>query len=159
MENNNVSSEVKEASVENDLKVGKVQNNSSESKKSMIFVTEEDTFEASVEFYEDNKKLFVKGIDDIDETKKTEKISLTIKYPSQADVEYIASGFRSFVNGQEKTTISDIIKLETIRFMVLARKWSLAEELNNDSIMKLNPKIVKAILFDIRSKIEMDGII
>jgi len=147
MENNsNVGSDVKEIKVEKNY--------------SSIFVTENDTFDISIEFYSENGRLFVKGVDeDFNGEKNIDKITFTIKYPSQADVENISAAFRTYVGGGERAVFSDISKLETIRFIALIRKWSMNEVLSNEKIMSFNPKIIKSILSEIRLKIDMDGII
>jgi len=66
---------------------------------------------------------------------------------------------KSNLRGNEELDIRDFLQLEFIRCLVLMREWDLKDPLNNSNIMKLHPKIVKAICQKIREEIDMDGII
>lgn len=159
MENNNVSENNVGSEAIGEI-VGSVGLKKDENIFGSIFVTENDTFDICTEFYFENGRLFVKGIDDdFNDKSSISKVIFTIKYPSQADVESISTAFRTYMGNNEKTVFSEVTKLEMIRFFALVRKWSLSEKMSNEKIMSLNPKIIKSILNEIRLKIDMDGII
>ena len=126
-----------------------------------IFVTEEDTFDIEVKFYKKDGKLFVMGVDDeFDNAEKNIKsINITLKYPSQSDC---LNMNRIKLDMQKSDDIIDprsVLQLEYSRFVILARKWSIKEKLEESNILKLNPKILKGIFQLLRNKIEFDGII
>jgi len=124
-----------------------------------IFVSESDIFDATVNYYKEDGKILVEGIDDSFDNKKVVKsITFTLKYPSQSDCLKIANSFPKINADIEKVDIREFMAMELSRFFNLIRKWSIKKELNNDAIMELNPKIIKAALGQIRSKISMDGI-
>jgi len=127
-----------------------------------IFITEKNRFTVSVEYYKDEgNNIIVENVDDnFDKTRKTKKISVTFKYPNQGDVTAIANNpIRSNVKSMENLTVNDFILLEISRFMCLIREWSLPQKINNETIMNINPKIIKGILSGIRKEIGTEGII
>jgi len=102
----------------------------------------------------------VEGIDDDFVVSKGDKsFTMTLKYPSQADVSRIAQEGIKLKITSEEMDLRDIMGLEFSRILCLMRKWSLKEKLNIETIMKLHPKIVKAVLLQVRIKLGMDGII
>ena len=127
--------------------------------KSDIFVTEDDTFEVNIKYYNKDGKLFVKTIDeDFDDTFNPAKsLNITLKYPSQGDCIVIERSIASNDNATEN--LKTFLRMEYHRFLVLARKWSLLEKFDEPNIIKLQPKIVKGILHGIREKINLDGLV
>ena len=127
-----------------------------------VFVTEDDKFDVTVEFYKDNGKTIVRGVDDsFDIARKCESFTVTVKYPSQGDVEliYSASGKSVDPTNPQEISVPDFLRLELSRLLILIRKWSAGTELTSEKIYQLNPKIVKAIILKIRTEIGMEGII
>jgi len=125
-----------------------------------LFVTENDKFDIVVK-YNDNGdgKIIVENVDEsFIESDKTKKLTVTLKYPSQGDSDAIS---RAITKGKNMTDydIKDFLGLEVVRFMVLARGWSIKKDLNTENIMLLNPRIIKAMVLNVREKIGMDGII
>lgn len=127
------------------------------------FVTENDTFDVVTKYYKIDKKIIVEDVDDDFDTKNTNIKTLicTFKYPSQADSSIIGLQSRQINNsvGKSEFGITDYIQLELYRLLTLIRKWNLKDELNNASVMNLNPKIIKAITSKIRIEIGTEGII
>jgi len=125
------------------------------------FVTEDDLFNVTVQYYRDGKKMVVQNVDDdFNKTKDCAFIELKIKYPSQGDCDIIAE--QGKVNSDivlDQLNIREFMKLEFVRFLCLVRKWSLDLELNNTNIMTLHPSIIRAILYDVREELAMDGIL
>ena len=127
-----------------------------------IFVTENDTFDVVVELYKDNGKVFVKDVDsNFDITRKAEELKVTIKYPSQGDVELIYAATNKIVDpsNPQEVSVPDFLRLELSRLLVLIRKWSVSTELTTEKVYQLNPKIVKSIVMKMRTELGMDGII
>ena len=126
--------------------------------KYSIFVSEDDVFDVSVGCYKEEGRLFVEDLDDdFDAKKDKETLTLTLRYPSQADVEQI--NMSNTVNAIEEFDARALAHLEFTRLLVLAKEWSLKEELNNSNILKLHPRVVKALIIKIREKIAFDGIL
>lgn len=148
MENNNVSSEVKEVVVEEVAK-----------DYSDIFVTEKDTFDVTIKYYKKDGKIYTdSGTDDtfsFDENYKD--LTVTLKYPDQADSVVISSSIPSAKN-LDKIEIGDFLSLELSRLIVLIRKWSIDKKVTKEAILSLNPKIVKGLLFRIRETLGMEGL-
>ena len=127
-----------------------------------VFVTEDDKFDVTVEFYKENGKTFVRGVDDsFDIAKKSEYFTVTVKYPSQGDVEliYSATGKSVDPTNPQEISVPDFLRLELSRLLILIRKWSAGIDCTAEKIYQLNPKIVKAIILKIRAELGMDGII
>ena len=128
-----------------------------------VFISEDDVFNITILYYKKDYSFYVKNIDEDfdDKTKDIKSINLTLKYPSQGDyltVESIRS--RTTQNENENAiNVNDILRMEYNRLLVLIRKWSLSEKVEEAQILKLHPKIVKAIFFEIREKIGLDGIV
>jgi len=131
-----------------------------QNEESILFITEKDTFDVIIKYYKDKDSVMVEGIDDDFVVSKGDKsFTMTLKYPSQADVSRIAQEGIKLKITSEEMDLRDIMGLEFSRILCLMRKWSLKEKLNIETIMKLHPKIVKAVLLQVRIKLGMDGII
>ena len=124
-----------------------------------IFVTENDTFDVKVKFYREGAKLIVEEVDEgFDKSQNCEEITVKFKYASQGDYDLIVS--QAKLNGNtDEIDVREFTRLGLVRLMILVRDWDIDEKLNNESIMKLHPKIVKALLNGIVEEIGMDGII
>lgn len=130
---------------------------------SPLFVSDDDLFNVSVKYYRDYKKLKIEDEEDFNPTHEDiQELTCTLKYPSQGDTSLIAAQSsqvkKSGGGATEELSLRDFIQLEFIRFAVLVREWNLDETLNNNNIMKLHPKVVKAVLNKVREEIDMDGI-
>lgn len=126
------------------------------------FIADDDLFEIVVEYYKDNKKIVVKDVaETFDENRPRSTITFKIKYPSQADCETM------FVKGREggnfmqdgEINLRSFYYMETMRLLSLVRSWSDPRELNNKSVLDLQPDIIKAVLSKIRDEIGTTGII
>jgi len=138
--------------------------NTSEIKNNLssdIFITEENTFDIEVRFYKKDGKLFVMGVDDdFDNTEKNiQVLVITLKYPSQSDCLNLDRVKLNLQPSEEIVDPRSILQMEYNRFVLLARKWNLDEKLEESVILKINPKIIKGILLELRDKIAFDGII
>jgi len=126
------------------------------------FVTENDRFDIFVKCYkEKNDEIIVKNVDIgfDDERKDIKEIKFTFKHASQGDFNIISSQAGLVVNEDDKADNVSLNKLEFARLLVLIRDWNLPYELNNSNIIGLNPKIVKAVIYDLREKISLEGIL
>lgn len=127
--------------------------------KSDIFVTESDLFDIIIKYYNKDNKLFVKSVDeefdDLNSNSKT--INITLKYPSQGDCMAIERSVIGVDNASDN--LKTFLRMEYSRFLVLARKWSLTEKLEESQVIKLHPKIVKGIFHEVREKIGLDGLL
>lgn len=126
------------------------------------FITEDDVFDIAVEFYKEKGRVFVKDIDDnFDVNKQIEKFAVTVKYPSQGDMELIQTmaGRQINTNNPSEISMPDFLRLEVSRLSILMRKWSAGVEITPDKIYQLNPKIVKGLILKIRNEIGLEGII
>jgi len=127
-----------------------------------IFVSEKDIFNVSIEYYKDEKNnIIVEGVDEgFDITRTAKKISMTLKYPSQGDVSTISnSNVRNGIKSIDNMTVNQFILLEIARFVTLLRSWSLSQKVSYDTIMSINPKIIKGVLNKVREEIGTEGII
>jgi len=126
-----------------------------------IFVTEKDTFDVAVKYYKDGKNILVEGVDDnFSKDKKAKQFTMTIKYPSQADVAMIyRQGVTLKASSAENVDIRDILGLEVARLLCLMRKWTISDKLELTTVMNMHPKIIKAIISKVREILGMDGII
>ena len=125
-----------------------------------IFITENDKFTISLEYYNNGENIVVEGNDDFDKTKMAKKINVTFKKPSQGDITAISnSPIRNSVKNIENLSINDFLLLEIARFLCLIRSWSLPKKISQDTIMSINPKIIKGILAKVREIIGTEGII
>lgn len=137
-----------------------VQNSSNSA--SSPFISDDDMFDVKVEYYKENKKIFVKGTsDDFDDKKSSTVISFKVKYPSQADCEMISARTDNKVNlvQEGEVDIRSFYKMELNRFLILVRSWSELRELNNKNVMDLHPDIIRAVITNIREEIGTTGII
>jgi hypothetical protein len=129
--------------------------------KDSPFVSEDDFFEVSVNYYRENKKCIVEGIaDTFDKSKEKSMLTVKIKYPSHGDCELIAEQTKNIIisNNAVDVNVRDFFKAELIRLLTLIRGWNSETKMNNDNIMNLNPDIIHAILMKIRSEIGTNGI-
>jgi hypothetical protein len=131
-----------------------------EKTKSLVFVSEDDTFDIVVKYYEENGKLFVQTVDDEwkDDPEKVKNITLTLKYPSQGDYDTITHATKNNLLGKD-FDLKQFVGLEFMRLLILVRKWTADLPLNNENMFKLNTKMVKAMILAIREKIGTEGII
>ena len=127
----------------------------------VIFVEEEDTFDIKVNCYKKDNKLYVEDIDDeFDaEYEDIKVITMTLKYPSQADCDLISIHTRGIFDSSGEVSIREINRVEVIRMLTLARSWNSKRKMDNDNLLKLNPKIVKGICLKIQDEIQMSGIV
>ena len=124
-----------------------------------VFVTEDDTVNIIVSCYKKDGNLMVKNVDNEYDEKETPKnISVIFKRPSQSDA-LLISRQASIDTVSEEVAISNLTIMEYARIMVLIRKWDLAEVINSDNLAKLDPKIIKAMIYGLRDKIALEGII
>jgi len=125
-----------------------------------IFVTEKDTFDVTVEYYKKDDVLYVEGDDGFDKEVASKKITMSFKYVNQGDIGLIAlQAANSKMSTDGQINARDFVALEFHRFNVLIRKWSIKKEINNENILGINAKIIKAFLSKIRDKIGMDGML
>lgn len=130
--------------------------------KQSPFITEDDIFDVSVKFYREGQTIKVEGVDeDFDSKNDAEVIRCSFKYVSEGDAVSIAAMINSYNihKSFDDMTIHDYSCYELVRFMVLLRKWSLDEEISNESIFKLHPRIVKALCRGITNVIATDGLV
>lgn len=123
------------------------------------FVSEDDLFKISVEFYREGVKVYVKGITDNYDVSHEDKdvIDITLKYPDQGDQSAIASG-SNFIG--DDIDVTQFTRLELSRMMLLIRSWNLEENCRSqEAIMRLHSHIIKSVLEGIREEINVDGII
>ena len=149
--------EVKEESVETPKSDAK---NISKSEFDDIFVTESDTFDITIKYYKKDDILLVEDVDEAFDSKvPCKQFNLTFKYPDQGDSTKITAQAIKFGNSLEELDVREFLNLEFTRVLCLVRKWTLDQDLTNQNILKLHPKIVKAIISLVRDKIGTDGII
>lgn len=131
------------------------------SKFADIFITESDTFDIKIQYYKQDGNVIVSGIDDIFDIKnECSEFTATFKYPDQGDYTSISNTAKLKTNGVgDNVDVMDFLALEFTRILCLIRKWTIDQPLTNDVIMKMHPKIVKALINKIRDKIGTDGII
>jgi len=125
------------------------------------FIYESDTFDIIIKCYKDEKLgLLVDKVDTEFEESKLEvrEITFTFKYPSQGDFNIISTQAGTIVNEDDTPNHINLNKLEFARLLVLVRKWSLPEELSNPNLVDLDPKIVKAVIYGLREKLNLNGI-
>lgn len=124
-----------------------------------VFVTEDDTIDIIVSCYKKDGHLMVKNVDnEYDEKEVQKNILVTFKRPSQSDA-LLISRQASLDTVSEEVAIGNLTIMEYARIMVLIRKWDLAESINSDNLAKLDPKIIKAMIYELRDKIALEGII
>ena len=126
-----------------------------------IFITENDVFDVSVKYYKKDGKIYTDaGTDsDFDISIPTKEIIVTVKHPNQSDCNTISASIPPSHRDIEKMDIRDFLEAELIRFIVLMRKWNVGKKIDRDAILKLNPKLLKALFFKVREVIGMEGII
>lgn len=128
--------------------------------ESVLFITENSLFQISVKYNDDKGKISVERIDDdFAVVDKTKEITVTLKYPSQGDCDRIMSSGKTMGANNKEMDIRDVVQMEFLRLLVLVRKWNLKSALNNENIMKLQPKIVKSMIVAVRDIIGLDGIL
>lgn len=126
-----------------------------------IFVEEKDTFDVTVEYYNHGSQYFVKGIDSgYDDKQPCQKLIVTLSYPSMATFSTVArSEAASKIGIGDEFSYQSLMGLQMVRLFSLVRSWNYQEPCSNDLIMKLRPKVIKAILDGITVEIAMEGII
>lgn len=144
---------------ENEVKEDSVKVNSTNSP----FISDDDVFDIRVEYYKENKRIFVKGVSDLfDDKKNNSIISFKVKYPSQADCEMISASSRGEGNlvQEGEVDVRNFFKMELARFLTLVRSWNeVSRELNNKNVMDLHPDIIRAALLKVRDELGTTGII
>ena len=124
-----------------------------------IFITEDNKFTISLEYYNNSGNIVVEGNDDFDKTRKSKKIEIVFKRHSQGDVTAISNNpIRSSVKDIEHLSVNDFLLLEISRFMCLIRSWNLPKKLSSETIMAIDPKIIKGVLAKVRDVIGTEGI-
>ena len=128
--------------------------------KSSPFITNEDTFDVSVNYYRDGKKVIVEDTEGFDSKKQQSVITFEIRYPSQADCETIMRNCKDiYVENGEKLDVRTFLKVELIRFLTLVKSWNLSQAMNNENVMNLHPDLIRSTLGKIRTEIGTNGII
>ena len=145
----------KEDQLKENVKIETKENVKIETIESDIFVGDEDMFDVKVEYYKEDGKLYVKGIDDdFDLKKKFKEFKVYFKYPSFID----AVSIHQFAKiGNDEIEIMDMMKLEDARVRVLLRKWDLNKKIS--SLDSMHVKFIRAIKNGVRETIGMDGIL
>ena len=124
------------------------------------FITAEDVFNISIDYYREGVKVIVEGNDKYDDKKEKSSIGFMVRYPSQADVETIMQGCKDIlVDVDENMDLRKFIKIELFRFLTLVKAWSVEQPISNENIMNLHPDIIKAVLAKVRSELGTNGII
>lgn len=129
--------------------------------KFSIFVEQEDTFDAVVEYYNTGAQYLVKGVDEnFDIKQDVQKLTVTLRYPSLETFTIVSnSDAASKLSTSGEFSYQTLMGLQMVRMFHLIKSWSLKGPCTNEAIMKLRPKIVKAILEGISKEIGMEGII
>jgi hypothetical protein len=122
-----------------------------------IFITEDDTFDITIQWYKFGGKVLVESEDpDFDEEYKgINSFNVTFKYPSQGDYEIIMSS--ATYRSPDDINVADIVKMEITRMVTLVRGWSLDQKM--ERMVELDPNIIKAMLRKVRDVIGMKGIL
>lgn len=117
-----------------------------------LFITEQNTFDCVVEFYQDNEKLLVKNIDDGFDVNRAgiRKITFVCKQPSQGDYERMLNS-PAYKNIQNTFRAVDMISLELTRLAILLRSWSLPQDFSR--MVELDPKIIRGMTVAISNQI------
>ena len=127
--------------------------------KSSPFITGEDTFDVSVNYYRDGNKVIVEGNEIFDIKRQSSAIGFTIRYPSQADCEIIMKSCKDiYIENVDNLDIRKFMKVELVRFLTLVKKWDVDEVMSNETIMRLHPDIIRVSLIKIRDEIGTNGI-
>lgn len=127
--------------------------------KDGVFVTENNVFDISIKYYNQDGKMFIKNVDDDfdDAIENFKTINMTFKYPSQGDCMAIERVLPSSDNASDN--LKTFLRMEYSRLVILIRKWSLSDKIEESQILQLHPKIVKSVFFEIRNKIGLDGLL
>ncbi len=126
------------------------------------FVTEDDKFDILVKCYKDDKdEIMVSRVDFSFDDKREDikEIRFTFKHASQGDFNIISNQGGTIVNEDDTPDHVNLNKLEFARLLVLIRDWNLPQELSNVNIVNLNPKIIKSVIYGLREKISLEGIL
>ena len=117
-----------------------------------IFINEKDTFDISVEYYEDGKQIIAdRSSTEFDSLHKDmKKFTVTFKCPNQRDYFLIKSS-------GELNNASDVLNLEIVRIGVLIRSWTLDADIET-KLSELHPKITQSLVLGVRDIIGFDGI-
>ncbi len=128
----------------------------SDDPNSDIFITEEDVFDVTIQWYKKDNVLYVDKSETQFDSKadNIKSFTVTFKYPSQGDYESV---LRNAKNTTSDLRMNELTLMELSRVFVLIRKWSLPYAIM-EKINELDPSITKAILFSVREVIGMKGI-
>lgn len=134
-----------------------------------IFIKDTDTFDVSISFYKTVSGLVVETVDEAFSKENPSKtVSFSLKYPGYGDISKIYSYANRSIDSNkfiqnsslEKMNVREFLQMEFARFICLLRGWSiLKQEATAENIMKIDPKIIRAVLNKIREKINNDGLI
>ena len=122
-----------------------------------IFITENDTFDATIRYYKKDGDLKVEKVDDDFDVNASniKTITFTCKHPSQGDYQaMLNSGV--YKDLHENITGIDLTKLEMTRLSLLMRSWTVPKPINE--LINSDPKIVKAMLVCVNDKIGLKAI-
>jgi len=127
--------------------------------KNSPFVEDTDTFDVKVIFYKDGNKVFIKDFTEkFDDQKPADTISFTIRYPSAGDCSAISTKISTIPHKAEIDT-TDFTRMETVRLLFLLKSWSLPEKLDNDTIFKMHPYIIRCVCNRVTEEIGALGIV
>lgn len=135
----------------------KIEQNEQKIDNSDIFIKDDDTFNIRIRYYKQDKNIIVENIDsEFDENfKNIKSFDITFKYPSYQDMLAIYNNVT--LQNKEDFSIKDLLALQDARIIILFKSWTLPEK--QDSIYKMNIKILKAIRTAIYNNIGMEGIL
>jgi len=127
------------------------------------FVDQDARFDVSVNFVRIGENVFVENKDEdyqekVDEVGKDKVAAIVVsfKYPDTGDCDQITLG--STHTGVQ-LQFKDFTKLELIRMLVLIKGWNQPMPLDNQEILKLHPKITRAILDGLIDRLGNDGLV
>jgi hypothetical protein len=125
-----------------------------------LFVEDNETFDVEVEYYEVDGNLIVKDVDDsYDSKNKSEKVKFTFRIPNQGDCVSMNPHLIGLFNESGEMQVSELNRLEYVRFLNLLTSWSVDKEVSSKNVEKLNTKIYRAAVNGVREKIQLQGII
>jgi len=120
-----------------------------------LFINEDTTFTAEVEYYIENGVLFVKDVDNnFDVTKACKKLIATFKYPSFYDAQNIFSIIGSDV--LNTSNVMELIKIQDVRMTTLLRSWNVDKPISE--FQTISTKISKALRAKVNEVLGMEGI-
>jgi len=128
-----------------------------EQDNSDVFVGENDVFDVEIKYYKEGGNLIVENIDESfkKDHENIKSIKMVFRYPSVKDAQSIINSSDNKMGAD--FSLTDLMKLQDVRIMILLKSWSLKETVGD--ISNFNTKILKAIRFKVSDAIGMDGII